>query len=282
MLTFTDDQVKHIFEAVKWFESDFRSFFLRILSDQIPRFQKTSELSEMSDHLDQLLKDFADPQTDHTVNLDGVALSCLKRALLDYRRSMAKQFEWYKARTIHPEVIHTLEMHVSPLDKLLEQDWIREVKPAKKPRLTEYIPVEQAERIRLQEKIISLHAVSQHLGMAFNPAAMANTLTSPTDNQYEPPEREYDEKFHILQSPGLFLEDLAEVKYSGVPERTTVSIGVCYIDPDCSLTNREAMERANDAKRFAKDQGKNCIATFRDNRFAKDALYIMSRAQNLS
>jgi diguanylate cyclase (GGDEF)-like protein len=369
--TFTDDQVKHIFEAVKWFESNFRSFFLRILSELIPHFQKTSELSEMSDHLDQLLKDFADPQTDRTVDLDGVALSCLKRALLDYRRSMAKQFEWYKSRTIHPEVIHTLEMHVSPLDELLEQDWIREARPAKRPRLTEYISVEQAERVRRQEKIISLHAVAQHLGRAFNQAAMANKLTAPTDNQYEPPEREYDEKFHILQAPGLFLKDLddyrercemrgasivigyididgfksfnerygetdvdrrvlptfmaaleahvfahgfayrfggdeyilllpnmsfemarnfldelrrdlAEVKYPGVSERTTVSIGFCYVDPDCSLTDCEAMERANDAKKFAKDHGRNCIATFRDDRFDKDSLYIVGRAQNLS
>jgi diguanylate cyclase (GGDEF)-like protein len=370
MLTFTDVQLKHIFEAVKWFESNFRSFFLRILSEQIPFFQKTGEISEMSDHLDQILKDFAAPQTDRTVNLDGVALSCLKRALLDYRRSMAKQFEWYKARTIHPEVIRTLEMHVSPLDELLEQDWIREVKPAKKLRLTEYISVEQAEQIRRQEKIISLHAQSQHFGRAFNQAAMANMLASPTDVQFEPPERVYDEKFHILQAPGLFLEDLddyrercemrgasiviayididgfksfnerygetevdrrvlptfmaaleahvfahgfayrfggdeymlllpnmsfemarnfldelrrdlAEVKYLVISERTTVSIGFCYIDPDCSLTDREAMERANDAKRFAKNQGKNCIATFRDDRFNKDSLYIVGPAQNL-
>lgn len=65
-----------------------------------------------------------------------------------------------------------------------------------------------------------------------------------------------------------FLEELrirlSSVRYGDIPDTTTVSIGFCYVDADCPLTDREIEESANRAKNFAKRNAKNCIAMFRD------------------
>ncbi len=55
---------------------------------------------------------------------------------------------------------------------------------------------------------------------------------------------------------------LAAENYPEIEGAPTVSIGICLAEPDCPLTDRELLERANQAKKFAKDNGKNCIATF--------------------
>src|SRR5262249_48661695 len=70
---------------------------------------------------------------------------------------------------------------------------------------------------------------------------------------------------------------LASVRYPDMPETTTVSIGFCYVDEDCPLTDREIEESANRAKTFAKANAKNCIATFRDTlNFGDEDLEIVS------
>lgn len=56
---------------------------------------------------------------------------------------------------------------------------------------------------------------------------------------------------------------LADLTYPDIAERTTVSIGLCMVDPDCPLTDRELLDRANRAKQFAKANGKNRIAAYR-------------------
>jgi len=54
--------------------------------------------------------------------------------------------------------------------------------------------------------------------------------------------------------------DLRQLEYPNIDKRPSVSIGVCVLDADSSLTNREALGRAAWAKKQAKNNGKNCIA----------------------
>ena len=56
---------------------------------------------------------------------------------------------------------------------------------------------------------------------------------------------------------GIFLLDqlrreIRNLNYPGIPEALTVSIGLCSLEPEASLTDREAQERANRAKNYAK------------------------------
>ncbi|HEV7891674.1 MAG TPA: GGDEF domain-containing protein [Pyrinomonadaceae bacterium] len=56
--------------------------------------------------------------------------------------------------------------------------------------------------------------------------------------------------------------------FDGIEEKITVSIGVCYLDSDSYLTDHEAVERANRAMKFAKEEGgKNCVASYPPSRF---------------
>jgi len=80
-----------------------------------------------------------------------------------------------------------------------------------------------------------------------------------------------------------FLEELrsklAKLQYPEILTRTTVSIGLCVVEADCSLTDRELRDRASQAKQFAKEHGKNCIATFRGPRFTADELTVVSPSE---
>jgi hypothetical protein len=66
---------------------------------------------------------------------------------------------------------------------------------------------------------------------------------------------------HLLQ------ERIARAPYRGMYRTPSVSIGLCVIDADCFLTDREIQGRANVAKNYAKATEKGRIATFDGIRF---------------
>ncbi|HZV04011.1 MAG TPA: GGDEF domain-containing protein [Gemmataceae bacterium] len=68
---------------------------------------------------------------------------------------------------------------------------------------------------------------------------------------------------------------LAELRYPDIDGATTVSIGVCIANSDCPLTDRELRDRANHAKKFAKEHGKNCLATYEGSRFIPEELKVV-------
>jgi diguanylate cyclase (GGDEF)-like protein len=72
---------------------------------------------------------------------------------------------------------------------------------------------------------------------------------------------------------GRLLNQLASLKYR-VEGRTTVSAGVCVLEPDSFLTDREVVDRACTAKEFAKREGRNRLAAFHGPLVADSELYI--------
>ena len=75
---------------------------------------------------------------------------------------------------------------------------------------------------------------------------------------------------------------LAKLEYPDIQGPTTVSTGLCVVEPDCPLTDRELRDRAGQAKQFAKEHGKNCIATFKGPRFTTDELIVVSPPERTS
>ncbi|HEY7067260.1 MAG TPA: GGDEF domain-containing protein [Chloroflexota bacterium] len=67
-----------------------------------------------------------------------------------------------------------------------------------------------------------------------------------------------------------------EIRYRGVAERTTISVGACVVHNACFLTDREAEERANRAKHYAKQHGKNFIATYEGELFRDEDVRIVA------
>jgi diguanylate cyclase (GGDEF)-like protein len=86
-------------------------------------------------------------------------------------------------------------------------------------------------------------------------------------------------------APGV-LDDLRRqvgaIAYRGVPERTTISVGACVIDSACFLTDREAEERANRAKNYAKQHGKDCIATYVGELFRDEDVRIVAPTERVA
>jgi diguanylate cyclase (GGDEF)-like protein len=62
---------------------------------------------------------------------------------------------------------------------------------------------------------------------------------------------------------------LAHLKFDGFDQAVTASVGMVIIEPDTYLTNHEVVHRAQEAKRRAKDAGRNCVWTYRDWRYER-------------
>lgn len=73
---------------------------------------------------------------------------------------------------------------------------------------------------------------------------------------------------------------LAGLKYPEIEGSTTVSIGLCIADPDCPLTDREVLAAANEAKKYAKNNGKNRIATYKGTRLVPEELEVVRGASD--
>ena len=68
-------------------------------------------------------------------------------------------------------------------------------------------------------------------------------------------------------------ERIAKCDYKGISEKPTLSIGLCMVEVDCILTDREVLEHANEAKNFAKGQ-KGSIATYDGSLFRSEHLVL--------
>src|SRR5207244_3046844 len=68
---------------------------------------------------------------------------------------------------------------------------------------------------------------------------------------------------------------IAGLSYPDVADKATVSIGLCIVEPDCPLTDRELRDCASEAKKFAKESGKNRIAAYNGRRFVPSELRVV-------
>jgi diguanylate cyclase (GGDEF)-like protein len=105
-------------------------------------------------------------------------LPTIKRLVLWQRRVMATRLEEPLSKTFHPELIANLERDLEPLQEFMELPWFEETTPLRVPHLTEFLAIKFVEEMQDKEKSSA------------------------------PERREYDEKFHILQAPTLFMKDL--------------------------------------------------------------------------
>jgi diguanylate cyclase (GGDEF)-like protein len=69
-----------------------------------------------------------------------------------------------------------------------------------------------------------------------------------------------------------FQSALRELALPGIEPPPTISAGICPVGPDCILTDREALERANRAKNHAKQHGKDRVAWYRGELYRDDLL----------
>jgi diguanylate cyclase (GGDEF)-like protein len=74
-----------------------------------------------------------------------------------------------------------------------------------------------------------------------------------------------------------FQETIRTLEYFEIDKRIEVSIGLFEVHEDSHHTDREIEVLAASAKDYAKEKGKNCIATYKNTSFAHEDLYIVKK-----
>lgn len=122
----------------------------------------------------------------------------LKRVLVEQRRACAEASEEPMQKVVHSAVGKQLLRDLRSVEHLLEAPWIAQCKALRVPRVTDYLSIQHAEAADPQRGALA--------------------------------PREFDEKFHILEAPSLFLPDLAVYRRRCAVRE--LSLGVAYLDID--------------------------------------------------
>ncbi len=112
------------------------------------------------------------------VEISQEMLPILKRAILTTRLKLASQIDVWKSRVSDPEMTAILEKQLEAHEAVMKDEWFHATKAIPMPHLANFLTMERVEQILPEREKLTLLA------------------------------REYDEKFHILQAPTLFLPDL--------------------------------------------------------------------------
>jgi diguanylate cyclase (GGDEF)-like protein len=155
------------------------------------------------DSLDKLYKSLEQcslqPDGEGPFEITDRFVSELRDAAVWMRLRVARQVEKRRSLTIDSELLKTLDAELAPYTELLNTQWIRRAEAKPIPRLTEFFPVQ-----RVEAELAEEHG--------------------------QPRTREFDEKFRILQAPGLFRHDLDRAREAAALRG--ILIAVAYLDID--------------------------------------------------
>ncbi len=195
MPEFTRSEAKALAACVERFGEAFRREVDEVISKQF-RGIRPAEVNELLGQLSILERQLEVRQK--PVRVHDAHRGLLKRILIDQRRENAESIDAPLQRAVDGQIIAALRRDIQFIEHLMLAPWFDEVEAFKIPEVTDYLSIRHAE------------------------AALPEPLV------LRP--REYDEKFHILEAPSLFLPDLAfyrrKCRFRGA------SIAVAYIDID--------------------------------------------------
>ncbi|MEJ7735377.1 MAG: diguanylate cyclase [Polyangiaceae bacterium] len=194
MPDFTKGETRFLEGCVDSFTESFRAGVAEVLATQFRGAQPAEvvELREQLSILKQQLSMKAKPSRVH-----DTLTPLLKRIVIDERRRAAEAIDPPMQRAIDPQLVRHLQREVRPLEEMMATAWFQEARALRVPRLTDYLSIRFAE-------------------------AVATTVAQRP--------RDYDEKFHILEAPALFLPDLAY--YRARCAFRDAEIAVVYLDID--------------------------------------------------
>jgi diguanylate cyclase (GGDEF)-like protein len=168
---------------------------------------RPAELRELFEELDVVTRQLAVRNTVFSqapsepwpaTSVHGVHSRLLKRVVVTERRTLAQDIDAPRQKTTHREAIMWLERELRVLDQIMQAEWFLDARPARVPRLTDYVSIRHAEAARPE--------------LAREPA------------------REIDDKFRVLFAPSSFLPDLAW--YRARCELRETAVTVAYLDID--------------------------------------------------
>lgn len=195
MPEFTRSEARALATSVERFTESFRRDIEGVVASQF-RGCQPPEIAEILGQLSILGHQLEGRQK--PVQVHDAFSGLLKRVLLDQRREQAEAIDLPLQKAIDGQLIRMLRRELLTLEGLMSAPWFQETSPQRLPRLTDYLSIRHAEA-----------------ALPVPPVLRA---------------REYDEKFHILEAPSLFLPDLAY--YRKRCAFRDAPITVAYLDID--------------------------------------------------
>lgn len=195
MPEFTRSEAKALSVCVERFTAAFQRDVAEVIARQFRGIQP-ADIAEIIGQLSLLGRQLDSPQKPVVVH-DGHR-GLLKRVLVDQRRQQADAIDVPLQKAASATLIKLLRRDLVSLEFLMDTEWFRETIALRVPALTDFLSIRHAE------------------------AALAQPIALLP--------REYDEKFHILEAPSLFLPDLA--LYRKRASFRGASIAVAYLDID--------------------------------------------------
>lgn len=191
----TRAEAKALSVCVERFAASFQRDVAEVIARQFRGIQP-ADIADLVGQLSLLARQLDSPQKPVVVH-DGHC-GLLKRVLVDQRREQAEAIDGPLQKAVDAQLIKLLRRDLVSLEFLMAAPWFQDTTALRVPALTDYLSIRHAEA-----------ALAQPLALA---------------------PRAYDEKFHILEAPALFLPDLAlyrkRVSFRGL------SIAVAYLDID--------------------------------------------------
>ena len=193
--------------ALNWFQPQFRQDLLNPIEGHFPNFTLPQEIQAIlrgTDHILQIINGWREERisaaqvVEKLSNDDPDRSPLFKQIVFRYRRCRAAYTESLSEKTFHVELTNTVEEEVKALDNLVSEEWFQKIEGLRLPRLKDFLPVQ------------------------FIEAAKGDLVPFQS--------RQYDEKFHILQAPHLFLPDLAH--FRAKCEDRDVPRAVAFLDID--------------------------------------------------
>jgi diguanylate cyclase (GGDEF)-like protein len=156
-------------------------------------FKKMRQLMEFAIELSSSMKD----ESSERRELEIALVPLFKALFLRARLAKARECDQQRLRTTNPQVIAALEEKRKIYDGVIRETWFQEAVPEYPPSLHELLTLERIEKL--------------DVGTRFS-------------------ERQYDEKFHLLQAPTLLLPDLHY--YRGKCGVRDIPVAIAFMDID--------------------------------------------------
>jgi diguanylate cyclase (GGDEF)-like protein len=207
-------EAKFVLGCVSAFAQEFERSVVTVLASEL-RGLEPPEVRELREQLHLLQRQL---EMRNTVRVHDSMVGLIKRVLASERRRVAEQLERPLAKASSPGAVAALSRQVWAYDAMLRREPFAEAKMQDVPRLTDFMSIRfAAEAMRDAPRL-------------------------------EP--RVFDEKFHILEAPRLFLPDLAYYRHECALRQA--SIAVCYVDiDDFKAVNERLTETVVDLKVLA-------------------------------
>ncbi|MFO0555751.1 MAG: diguanylate cyclase [Polyangiaceae bacterium] len=205
-------EAKFLFGCVESFATTFERTVVEVLAREL-RGVEPAAVSELREQLQLLMRQLESRQSAIRVHESMEGL--LKRILLSERRRIAESLEVPLAKAIEPNVVGLLHRELRRFDDLMAASWFVSARPQRIPRLTDFLSIRFAAEATLE-----------------SPPRLPRT---------------FDEKFHVLEAPSLFLPDLALARHEcGL---RGADLAVSYIDiDDFKAVNTKLTESVTDLK----------------------------------